>query len=93
MRLDPFHQQMRTLFLETLELRIAGKSDEAKVLGDKVDELLNKCPSECCDQCGDIFCPWGEALHFHHDGCPCCDTVSYWDTALTNNMLFKRNSE
>lgn len=24
------------------------------------------------DYDGGDFCPWGEALHFHHDGCPCC---------------------
>lgn len=25
---------------------------------------------------GGAFCPWGEDLHFHHDGCPCCATFN-----------------
>jgi hypothetical protein len=26
-----------------------------------------------CDACGARDCPWGEAMHYHHDGCPSCD--------------------
>jgi len=27
-----------------------------------------------CEECAKVFCPHGERLHFHHDGCPaCCD--------------------
>lgn len=27
-----------------------------------------------CAVCARVFCPHGEPLHFHHDGCPaCCD--------------------
>src|SRR4029434_2690869 len=27
-----------------------------------------------CEACAKVFCPHGERLHFHHDGCPaCCD--------------------
>ena len=25
-----------------------------------------------CMACGQIDCPDGEPLHYHHDGCPCC---------------------
>lgn len=25
-----------------------------------------------CLQCGYAMCPYGEPLHWHHDGCPCC---------------------
>jgi hypothetical protein len=26
-----------------------------------------------CEACARVFCPEGERLHFHHDGCPACD--------------------
>jgi hypothetical protein len=25
-----------------------------------------------CEECAKVFCPHGERLHFHHDGCPAC---------------------
>lgn len=25
-----------------------------------------------CEGCARTFCPHGERLHFHHDGCPAC---------------------
>jgi len=25
-----------------------------------------------CESCAVTFCPDGEQLHFHHDGCPAC---------------------
>jgi hypothetical protein len=25
-----------------------------------------------CSSCAEVFCPSGERLHFHHDGCPAC---------------------
>lgn len=25
-----------------------------------------------CSTCGAFVCPYGEPLHFHHDGCPAC---------------------
>jgi hypothetical protein len=27
-----------------------------------------------CVYCGEKYCPFGDELHFHHDGCPSC-----WD--------------
>lgn len=36
-----------------------------------------KCLKEKDDECGYcaiIDCPEFESLHYHHDGCPCCDT-------------------
>ena len=29
-----------------------------------------------CDACAKVFCPHGEPLHFHHDGCPACADVA-----------------
>jgi hypothetical protein len=40
----------------------------------QVGKLLDHCPDAECMKCGEIMCPHGEALHFHHDGCPQCDT-------------------
>lgn len=37
-----------------------------------VDKLLAHCPDAECLTCGAAVCPYGEPLHFHHDGCPAC---------------------
>lgn len=39
-----------------------------------VDALINHCDKECgeCSVCGTICCPFGDSMHFHHDGCPSC---------------------
>mgnify|MGYP000131395158 CR=1 FL=1 len=37
--------------------------------------LLSSCKgagSGECSTCGAFVCPYGEPLHFHHDGCPAC---------------------
>lgn len=86
MQLDVIHQAMRDLLVRKLR----GETD----LGPAVDEALNKCGNECCEQCGDIFCTWGEPLHFHHDGCPCCSMVpdGKWDYAKRDAALLLRNT-
>ena len=43
---------------------------------EKMDRLLAHCPDAECHTCGEIVCPHGEPLHFHHDGCPACCTPS-----------------
>jgi hypothetical protein len=48
------------------EMENAGWSPE-------LDERLQLCPDPECHTCGEIVCPYGEPLHFHHDGCPACD--------------------
>lgn len=74
MILDTLHQQMRDLFVEELKVALATGSIPEKIER-QVDELFDSCPGgECCDQCAQIFCPYGEGLHFHHDGCPCCSS-------------------
>ncbi len=30
-----------------------------------------------CEACAIVFCPHGERLHFHHDGCPQCEADTY----------------
>lgn len=32
------------------------------------------CPDMECTICSERDCPRGEPLHYHHDGCPVCDT-------------------
>jgi DNA repair exonuclease SbcCD ATPase subunit len=45
---------------------------EAELLRAQVDRLLAHCPDGECLTCGEIICPHGGAMHFHHDGCPSC---------------------
>lgn len=37
-----------------------------------IDALLNHCDDGECATCGQIICPHGDGMHFHHDGCPSC---------------------
>jgi hypothetical protein len=37
-----------------------------------IDALLNHCDDGECVTCGQIICPHGDGMHFHHDGCPAC---------------------
>lgn len=70
-QLDALHQKMRDLMIDKLTRKLHGENIDHLIA--PIDDLLNQCSAiECCDQCADIFCPWGEGLHFHHDGCPCC---------------------
>lgn len=41
--------------------------------GTLTDALLNECRNAECTACGELVCPHGEPLHFHHDGCPSCE--------------------
>lgn len=45
----------------------------------QIDLLLAHCPDAECHECGKIICPHGEPLHFHHDGCPACDSKAVVD--------------
>lgn len=75
MKLDAFHQGLCDMFVENLKAERDGKPephDDAKI-----DAILNRCADiEYCEQCAYIFCPHGEQLHFHHDGCPACDMLA-----------------
>lgn len=46
--------------------------DLINALHGKIDRLLAHCPDGECATCGEIICPHGGAMHFHHDGCPSC---------------------
>ena len=53
-----------------LDLRVAVEDKHSPEI---IDAWLAKCPDPECLECGEIICPMGEPLHFHHDGCPACD--------------------
>lgn len=55
--------------------------EAAKKAGALTDELLNECNADGgeCIVCGMLVCPHGEPLHFHHDGCPACDSCPQGD--------------
>lgn len=94
MELDELHKAARVMQRGRLELMAAGETGAANTLGESLDKFLNReHDPEYCEQCGDIFCPFGEPLHFHHDGCPCCCTVAdeEWDGEKMNSMLLARN--
>lgn len=38
----------------------------------QIQALLEYCPDAECAACGEIMCPHGDPLHYHHDGCPSC---------------------
>lgn len=50
----------------------AEAAERIEELSAQVDRLLAHCPDYECHTCGEIICPYGEPLHFHHDGCPAC---------------------
>lgn len=41
--------------------------------------LLNHCGDPECFTCGELVCPHGEPMHFHHDGCPVCAAIAQQD--------------
>lgn len=43
-----------------------------KKANEQLERTLALCDDPECPTCGMIVCPHGEALHYHHDGCPFC---------------------
>ena len=75
MKLDSLHRRIQELFVAELAVGVAVGTIPAH-MEQATEELCEQCPGgECCDQCAQIFCPYGEPLHFHHDGCPCCSML------------------
>lgn len=63
---------MANIYLEMLGTQFDGMQAEINRLRATVDKLLAHCGDPECMECGAAVCPWGEPLHFHHDGCPAC---------------------
>jgi hypothetical protein len=58
--------------------------------GEQLDGLLAHCGKEGgeCSGCAKIICPFGEELHFHHDGCPaCCNAPKDNPVFLNRNKI------
>lgn len=55
-----------------LYMKIDEQASEIRRLHGIIDGLLGHCGDGECMDCGAIVCPYGEPLHFHHDGCPAC---------------------
>lgn len=55
--------------IKLLREMIGGRESdhERRCTGD-----MDTCPVDECMVCGIRECPSHEPLHFHHDGCPCC---------------------
>jgi uncharacterized Zn finger protein (UPF0148 family) len=43
----------------------------------RVTHNVETCKNSECIYCGMKKCPYGEPLHFHHDGCPSCYLKEY----------------
>lgn len=60
----------------------ADETDMCLCSASHVDGNPNDCPVSECMTCSLRYCPHGEPLHFHHDGCPACifypEHVSLW---------------
>lgn len=50
-----------------------------KLSSEIIDNILAKCPLAECDFCSTLICPHACAMHFHHDGCPCCDNPYHFE--------------
>lgn len=59
--------------LSSLRASLTEAEGEIERLKVMVDGLLGHCEIGECMRCSVIVCPHGDALHFHHDGCPSCD--------------------
>ena len=47
---------------------------EKRLLDVILHPATEDCPDQECTLCGERDCPDGEPLHYHHDGCPACET-------------------
>jgi len=61
-----------TVRAEAAEAEVENLRRHLGVAESRVDALLKHCPDSECYTCAEAVCPYGERLHFHHDGCPAC---------------------
>lgn len=63
--------------LERDQLKAENEALRNRVAEDerKLDALLAHCDDGECVSCGQIICPHGDGMHFHHDGCPSCAQI------------------
>ncbi len=78
-RLEKNHVRYDALYHTQLSVRLNDAMEElieARRMLAMIDPLLNHCDKDGgeCQVCSVIVCPHKEPLHFHHDGCPACET-------------------
>lgn len=60
-------EMVRSVFARQLEQELSEANS-------KVQHLLDHCQDAECSVCAEIVCKHHEPLHFHHDGCPSCES-------------------
>lgn len=58
---------------DQLHIEMEAALESGAVHGAYLEALFQRCDNWECLSCGVLFCPYGEPLHFHHDGCPACE--------------------
>lgn len=58
--------------MKTIHDKLLEEINKSKPNGALLDLLLNQCVVAECPTCSSIVCPFGDSMHFHHDGCPSC---------------------
>lgn len=67
--IDAVHTRVRVAMQD---LAAAGAEHDLADAERRLDLALAECEDGECEICASIVCPYGEPLHFHHDGCPAC---------------------
>lgn len=62
---------------QRLKAKIHDLKAQVSRLHTQLDALLAHCPDPECYTCGQIICPLGDPMHFHHDGCPACSELEH----------------
>jgi hypothetical protein len=56
-----------------------------------INHDVKNCNEDECTICGIINCPFGEPLHFHHDGCPACFDASNQEYVAMSQTCWNKN--
>src|SRR5262245_41718436 len=54
---------------------------------EQTNNIVDQCDDMECSACAVIMCPFGDAFHYHHDGCPSCVPSSGSITILSESEL------
>ena len=67
---------------QDLRMEVHALQGGAVTLNEAQHTATADCPGSECMQCGARDCPYGEPLHYHHDGCPACARRAETDAML-----------
>jgi len=76
---DEIHAMLREIW--------DSKLSKPRVSSGLVDRVLSGCEDAECDECAMIICPHADPMHFHHDGCPSCDTQGIRENGTEQQQL------